>query len=96
MLEWLIELRETFISTSLLKDMIKDTDEQSDEGEGRVWEGSQHRSFCTHGLGVLHLLCPDMFTSLEALFTLYCWDFMAASSHRHDRSFTPYSALLPS
>lgn len=31
LLEWLIGLRETFMFASLLKDMIKDTDEQSDE-----------------------------------------------------------------
>ena len=31
LLEWLVELRETFMFTSLLKDMMKNTDEQSDE-----------------------------------------------------------------
>ena len=31
LLEWLTELRETLNVTSLLKDMIKDTDEQPDE-----------------------------------------------------------------
>ena len=31
LLEWLVELRETFMFTSLLKDMMKKTDEQSDE-----------------------------------------------------------------
>ena len=38
----------------------------------------------------------DVFTNLEALRTLYCWGFMEVSSCRHDRSFPPFSALLPS
>ena len=38
----------------------------------------------------------DVFTNLEALQNLYFWDFMEASSCRHDWSLTPFLALLPS
>ena len=50
LLVWLTELRETF--TSLVKDMIKDTDEQPG------LEGSQAPELLSHRVGV---------TSLEAL-----------------------------
>ena len=36
LLEWLTELRETLMFSSLLKDVIKDTDEQLDEGVHKV------------------------------------------------------------
>ena len=39
LLEWLAELRETLRFTSLLKDTIKDTDEQPDEVIHRVRSG---------------------------------------------------------
>lgn len=39
LLEWLTELRETLKFTSLLKDMIKGTDEQPDKDIHRVRSG---------------------------------------------------------
>lgn len=35
-----------------------------------------------------------VFASLEALQTLYCWDFMEAASHRHDQ-LTPFPLPSP-
>ena len=43
--------------TSVLKDMIKDTDEQPDEEvhrQGKVRKGSEHRNFCPRGAGRPH------------------------------------------
>ena len=88
LLEWLIELKEKF--TSLLKDMTKDTSEQSDE------EIQRARDVAT-GLELpalsLHL---HVFTNWEALLILYIWDFMETSPQRQDQSLTPISFLLPS
>ena len=53
LLEQVRELKETLRSTSLLKDMVKVTDEQSDT-EGEVWEGPKQRSFCPCEAGVGH------------------------------------------
>ena len=38
----------------------------------------------------------DVFSNPEALRTTYNWDFMEASSCRHDQSLTPFPAPLPS
>lgn len=74
-LEWLIECRETvtFMWTGLLKDKMRDTDEQPDEKASKVRPG---------GCKVQKLLGPwswpglpsqyvDVFTNLEALWILY-------------------------
>ena len=98
MLQQLTEVRETLTFTSLLKDAIKDTDEQPDgerEARGKAGEGPDRRSFCPHGDGV-HRLLVWMFASLEALRTLHYWDFMEASSHRHGGPLTPFPAPLTS
>lgn len=82
-LEQLTEHRETLLRfTSLLKDVIKDTDEWPDEEVHR--EGPKHRSFCPMELGCTNLL--------ETLKTLCFWGFMAAASHRHDLSLSPFPA----
>ena len=39
MLEWLTELQKTVMFTSLVKDMVKDTDEQPDGEKNRVRTG---------------------------------------------------------
>lgn len=53
---------------SSLKDMMKDTDEQSDEETDKVRSGrSQDRSFCPRGVGLNHTPGVDIFTNLEAL-----------------------------
>lgn len=45
LLEWLTELRKTDMLTSLVKDVIKDTDKQPDERyKGVVLRGSQAQS----------------------------------------------------
>ena len=71
--------------TSVLKDMIKDTDEQPDEEvhrQGKVRKGSEHRSFCPHGADRPHSprkwMCS---THLETPQTPHYWDFMDVSSH---------------
>ena len=53
LLEQVRELKETLRFTSLLKDMVKVTDEQS-ETEGKVWEGPKQRSFSPREAGVGH------------------------------------------
>lgn len=64
--------------TSLLKNMIKDTDEQSDEEIRRASLGvPKCRSFYPPGLGASHSPSMRLFTSLKALWNPYHWDFMA-------------------
>lgn len=53
LLEQVRELKETLRFTSLLKDMAKVTDEQSDT-EGEVWEGPKQRNSCPREAGVGH------------------------------------------
>ena len=87
LLEWLIELKETF--TSLLKDMTKDTSKQMKRNKGQgMWQGA----WSSHALS-LHL---HVFTNWEALLILYIWDFMETSPQRQDQSLTPFSFLLSS
>lgn len=50
--------------TSLLKDLIRETGEQSDEEMCEV--RSEHRSFCLCGIGVHHPPSVSVFASLEA------------------------------
>ena len=85
--------------TSVLKDMIKDTDEQPDEEvhrQGKVRKGSEHRSFCPHGADRPHSprkwMCS---THLETPQTPHYWDFMEASSCRYDHVLTLLLAPLP-
>ena len=87
LLQWLVELKETF--TSLLKDMTKDTSEQMKRNKGQgMWQGA----WSSHALS-LHL---HVFTNWEALLILYIWDFMETSPQRQDQSLTPFSFLLSS
>lgn len=73
--------------------LLKATDEYPD---GRAVQGK----VCgvEHGAampspGMPHSQHLHVFTNLEALQTSYLWDFMEASSSRHNRSLTPFSAL---
>ena len=52
-LEWLIELRDLVTLTGILKDMIKATDEQSEQEMHRVRSGrvAKYRGFCPHRVG---------------------------------------------
>ena len=43
-----------------------------------------------------HPACVVVFANLEALQTPYYWDFLAASSHRHDQLLTQFLAPLSS
>lgn len=91
-----LEKQFTYIFCLLYKDMIKDTDEHPDGKIHRARSGRvQCRRFCPwRDGGVLPPSC-DVFTNLEVLWTLYCWDFMKASSHRHDQIWTPFPSSLP-
>lgn len=62
--------------------------------EGKVWEGPKHRNLYPHGSG-MHV-CADVLTNLEAPQTLYYWDFVGASSHRHDQLSTQFPDPLSS
>ena len=88
LLERLTEIRETFMFTSLLKDMIKDTDEQPDGEKQRVRSGKvlstgasvpielrciTPRPYC----GCVHQ--PGSSQNLTLFF-----NFMEASSHRRN------------
>lgn len=69
---------QTLMFTSSSKGVMKDTDEQPEEGrdaQSEGWEGPR-------GGGVNCLMW--MFVSLEVLRTPHSWDFMGALSHRHD------------
>lgn len=60
--------------TSVLKDMIKDTDEQPDEEvhrQGKVRKGSEHRSFCPHGARVHNLPSTWMCFTTQKLIKSY-------------------------
>lgn len=65
----------------------------------KVQMAEAHRARCVEGA---ELPCPllglstPMFATPEALCSLCIWDFMEASSHSHERSLTPFPALLPS
>lgn len=58
-------------------------------------EGSENKSFCPCGAGVCHPPGVDVFANLEALWTLYFWDFMEASTHWYDQLSTQFPAPLP-
>ena len=65
MLEWLTELRETFIFANLLKAKIKNTDEQPDED---IYVARSGRVPMELGrVGVPPLPCVEAFTILETL-----------------------------
>ena len=82
LLEQLPELRETLMFTSLLKDMITDTDEEPDEGcVGWGLGGSECRSFCLYGVGVCHPPGSGCTHQPEgSTWTAYYWGFTEASS----------------
>ena len=70
MLEELTEFRETLDLHLPVYRIIKDTDEQLDEGEHRVkaWKGPEYRSFCPGGvLGVLPSWHVDVCITQEVL-----------------------------
>lgn len=90
-LEQLTEFRETVTFMSLLKDMIKDTDEQQDEEIHMArsgWGGMK--------LGCNHPPYVDALINLEALRSPYYWDFIEASLSRHDRSLSTFPSTLTS
>ena len=80
--------------TNLLKDMIKDTDEQPDEQIHRQGVGVQEL-LSWWSWGASSFWYVDVFINLEALQASYSWDFMDASSCSHDQ-LTPSPAPLPS
>lgn len=51
----------------LLKNMLKDTDEQINEAEGKVGTGLRHRNFCLHGVGVRYTSGVGVFIHLGTL-----------------------------
>ena len=61
-----------------------------------VWEGLRAGASVPLELGVCLSPAVNVLPSLEALWTLYFWEFLEASSHRRDQSLTPFSTLLPS
>ena len=84
--------------TSLLKAMVKDTDKQSDE---KIHRARSRRVLSTGAsvpveLGCISLQYVDVFANLEPLWTPYFWDFMEASSRRHEQLLTPLLDWLPS
>ena len=56
-----------------------------------VWEGAQSFHVFSGCTILWHL---HTFTSLEALHTPYCWDFVKASSRRRHQLLTPFPAPL--
>lgn len=86
---------------SLLSDLRKDIDEQSDEeihgvrSEVGRGEGPEHGNFCPHGVGVHQSLSMCMFSQTWKLPGPHTvGSFLEASSHMQDESLTPFSALL--
>ena len=79
LLEWLTELKETLMLTHLLKDMIRDTDEQPDEEVHRVRSGrgpSTSWASVPAELGYITPPTVDVFASVEAPQTPSYWGFM--------------------
>ena len=96
MLEVLTELRGTLTFTSLLKDMIKDADEQpGEETQGEVREGPELRSFCPCGVGHVTLLVPGCVQPPRSSPNSHHWDSRKAPSRRRDQSLMPFPAPLP-
>lgn len=83
--------------TSLLKEMIKDTDKRPDVEIHRARSG---RVPSTGASVPVQLGCVTLPVSgcvcQPGSHTPCFGDFMEASSHRHDKLLTPFSALLPS
>ena len=77
--------------------MIKDTDEQSDEDIHSVRSGRVPSAGASVPvvLGYITLLLCGWSAHPEALGTPHYWDFMEASSHRHDQLLTSFPALSP-
>ena len=80
--------------TSLLKDIMKDTDEQPDEamGVGRSQMQKLLSQWSWHVSPSDTWMCSP---PLEALPAPYFWHFMEASSCRHDRLLTHFQPLSP-
>ena len=77
--------------------MIRNTDEQPDEEIHRVRSGRVPSIWISLSvqLGCIALPVGACFTNLEALRIPTLGTFMVTSSHRHDQSLIPFSALLP-
>ena len=88
------ELRETCIikqmCISLLKGMIQDTDEQSDGclTRGGLGGSQAQELLSLWSWGASPSWHVNVLTNLKALPTPYYWDFMEASSRRHDQFLT--------
>lgn len=76
-----------------MKHVIKDTDKQLDEEIHTARSGNvlSAGTSVPVDLGCITLLLGEQFTNLEVLLNLCYWDFMEASSLRHDQL---YSQLL--
>ena len=91
--EQLTELRETRPFTSLLKDMIKDTDEQPDEVRHRRSLGGSYAQELSVWSWDASSLCADVFTHLKpGPHTTEI--FMEASSHKRGQLLTTFPAPL--
>ena len=84
--------------TSLLKDMMKDTDEQPDEEIHRVRSGRVPKTgiSVSLGLGCVSFLVWICLPTWKIYIPHTIGIFMEASSSRHDQSLIPFSALLSS
>ena len=98
LLEWLTELGETLKFTSLLKGMIKDTDEQPDEAMHRARCGRvPSAGSCPHGVGVHHppsawMCSPTRKLSKPGKLLGFHGGFLV----RHDPLLAPFPAPLSS
>lgn len=88
LLKWLAELRKTLTFTSLLKGILKDTDQQADEVTNRARSKgfpntatSVIRSWVHHFPTWICLHC----TFWRCSHTSYYWDFMEALSWKHNQ-----------
>ena len=92
LLERLTELREAPMLTSSLRNMVKDTDEHPDGRDTQRCAGSGGAPMLSRCHPPSTSTCSP---NLGALWTPYFGDFMEVSSHRHNPSLPPFSALLP-
>ena len=76
---------------------MKDTDEQPGEKIHRARSGKVPRAGASVPVELECVTLPvcGCIHHLEALQTPHYWDFMEASSRRHDQLLTPFSAPLP-
>ena len=99
LLEQLTELRETLTFTSLLRDVIKYTDEQPDK---EIHKARSGRILCTGTFVSMELwykiILPGWMCSPACRLSEFCTCriLMEASLYRQDQSLTPFSELLSS